>query len=232
MKKTALYLLLAMFMVSGSLQIATAEVPEIESFKAGGISINIPPPAGLIEVGYDVREQMEIFVNTTNRLLSAYMISDDIPRFVQGDKDLVLSRSACVQVLRQNEYQSYGTSDFNELVDYMKSSSNNDMASITEETEAEFNRRMESMNLGKMSITTPIELGTLFSKPDAYSFGMISTSSDGSKSWTIVVSTTFVRVRDRIILTYLTAEYKDDETIATVRKTSEEWADAILAVNK
>ncbi len=211
----------------------SAAVSKIESFKAGGIPINIPPPsADLIEVGYDIREQMEIFVPASNRLLCGYMKDSDLPHFVKGEENFILSKYAFVQVGRCEEYQDIKESDFKELVDYMKNSLDDDIDSITKASEAEFNSRMESMDLSKVSIGKPIQLGTFFSKPDAYSFGMISTTSNGKKSWTMVVGTTFVRVHERLLYVYLFAEYKNNETIAMVRKVSEEWADAILAANK
>lgn len=238
MNKKTIAVLTILLLCLGCLQTASAESiaqteasSKIESFKAGGTSINIPAPSELVEVGYDVREQMEIFISTTNRLLSAYMIPDEIPRFLKGDKDLVLSQSASVQVLRQNEYQDFKESDFNELVDYIKSSSSDELASIADETEAEFNRRMEALNLDKISIDEPIELGSFFSKPDAYSFGMISSSSDGKKTWKVVISTTFLRVKNRLLFTYFTSEYKDNDSIVKVQSKTEKWVDAILAAN-
>ena len=268
MKKVAIYLSLIVFIVSGSLQIASAqpltekdktvtanversktdaettstsvETPtasaaalKVETFKAGGMPINIPQPcADLIEVGYDVREQMEIFVPASNRLLCGYMTPSDIPHFAKGENNFILSKYALVQVARLGEYQDYKANDFKDLVDYVKNSLGDDIGLITEESEAEFNSRMESMNLSKVSIGKPVQLGTFFSKPNAYSFGMISTTSDGENSWTMVIGTTFIRVRNRLLFVYLFAEYRDDETIAMVRKVSEKWADAILAANK
>ncbi len=260
-EKTGLYLSLILFMVSGSLQTANAQpltakdktptaniepsetaaktpytsaaVPKIESFKAGGTPINIPAPCSdLIEVGYDVREQMEIFVPASNRLLCGYMKPIDIPRFVKGEKNLVLSKYASIQVPRRGEYQDFKTNDFNDLVGYLKNSLSDDMALITEESEAEFNNRMASMKLSKVSIDKPVQLGTLFSKPDAYSFGMISTTSVQGNSWTMVIGTTFLRVHNRLLFVYVFAEHKNEKSIAMVRKVSEEWAEAILAANK
>ncbi|MBU1087768.1 MAG: hypothetical protein KKD05_09680 [Candidatus Omnitrophica bacterium] len=206
---------------------------KLDSFKAGGTLINIPAPnAELVEVGYDVREQMEIFVPGSNRLLAGYMRASDIPLFVKGDENFVLDQYASIQVPRQGEYQDCAESDFKELVDYVKGSFSDDIDKIIQDSEAEFNQRMESMNLDKVSIDKPIQLGTLFSKPDAYSMGMISTYSNGTKSWTLIIVTTFIRVRERLLFVYLFSSYNNEQDIAPVRAKAEQWADAILAANK
>ncbi|MDD4202171.1 MAG: hypothetical protein PHQ52_01760 [Candidatus Omnitrophica bacterium] len=215
------------------LSVENDEPLKVETFKAGGIPISIPQPCvDLVEVGYDVREQMEIFVIPQNRLLSAYMIPSEIPRFSSGEENFVLSKSAAIQVFRQGEYQAFGESDFNELVEYEKSAAGAELSSIATDTEAEMNRRMDSLNLEQVKINTPLDLGALFSKPNAYSFGMIVKYSDNVKTWTTVIATTYIRVRDRLLFAYVTATYKDSETIAMVSKVSEEWADAIIAANQ
>jgi hypothetical protein len=202
-------------------------------FKAGGTLINIPQPNNdLIEVGYDVREQMEIFVPASNRLLCAYMKASDIPLFMKGDQDFVLAQYTSVQVARVSEYQDCAISDFQELVDYLKGSFNNDMDSIIEESEAEFNNRLKSMDLSNISIDKPVDLGILFSKPDIHSIGMLSTYSDGTKNWTLVIATTFIRVRERLLFVYVFNSYENEQTIAMTRSLAEQWADAILAANK
>ncbi len=247
MKKVGLYLLLCLIMISGYLEMAIAQTEdadtkatpekaaavEIESFKAGGISIKIPAPdTDLIEVGYDVREQMEIFVPSSNRLLCGFMRSEDIPRFVKGEENFIIPKYASVQVARQGEYQNFKISDYNDLVVYVRDSLGAEMAAITEESETEFNRRMESMDLKKISFGKPVQLGTFFSKDNTYSFGMLVTNSDGKMTWTMVIGTTFVRVNGRLLFVYVFANHKDDETIAMVRKISEQWANAILEANK
>lgn len=211
----------------------SAAQQKIEEFKAGGTLINIPQPSSdLVEVGYDVREQMEIFVPASNRLLCGYMKASDIPLFIKGDPNFVLAQYASIQVARVSEYQDCAISDFKELVDYLKGSFNNDIDSIIEESEAEFNNRLKSMDLSKISIDKPVDLGTLFSKPDIHSIGMLSTYSDGTKSWTLVIATTFIRVRERLLFVYVFNSYENEQTIVLTRTLAEEWADAILAANK
>ncbi|MCK4995053.1 MAG: hypothetical protein KAS13_08445 [Candidatus Omnitrophica bacterium] len=247
MRKVVICFLLVLVMITANLKMAIAQTseavikapqalavtPEIESFKAGGTSIKIPTPdAELIEVGYDVREQMEIFVPGSNRLISGYMRSVDIPRFIKGEENFILPKYASIQVARQGEYHDLKLSDFNEVVAYIKDSLGDELAKITKESEPEFNSRMKSMDLNEISFDEPVQLGTFFSKDNAYSFGILTTNSDGKMTWTMVIGTTFIRVRERLLFVYMFANHKDDTTIAMVRKITEEWADAIIAANK
>ncbi len=205
---------------------------KIEAFKAGGTLINIPEPSDeMVEVGYDVREMMEVFVPASNRLLSGYMRPNDIPKFTSGDENFVLSRYASIQVARRGEYQDCTDSDFSELVDYFESSFSEDIAGIMKDSESELNQRMESLELEKITIDKPVQLGTLFSRKDAYSMGMISKYSKGTDSWTLVICTTFVKVKNRLLFIYVFNTYNDEKDIVAVTKLSEQWIDSILAAN-
>ena len=261
MKKIVLPLFLSIFMILCSLQLASGQadmgdivsseneaealvisedipaesiaVINAQPFKAGGRVISIPQPSkDLLEVGYDVREQLEVFVIAQNRLLSAYMLASEKPRFSQGEENFILSQSAAIQVFRQGEYQDFGKAEFDDLVEYEETTEGSEMATIAEETEEEMNRRMDALNLNKVKINTPVDLGALFSKPNAYSFGMIVKYADAGKSWTTVISTTYIRVRDRLLFAYVTAKYDGTETVKMVTEISENWADAILEANK
>ncbi|MBU1043209.1 MAG: hypothetical protein KJ915_02285 [Candidatus Omnitrophica bacterium] len=244
MKKKLIALMIINFIIFSAIVLANAQTEiidpqvkisenKLESFKAGGTLINIPQPnAELVEVGYDVREMMEIFVPGSNRLLAGYMRASDIPLFVQGAEDFLLNQYASIQIARQGEYQDCKESDFKELVDYVQGSFEEDIDQIMKDSETEFNQKMKSMDLAKVNIDKPVQLGTLFSKPDAYSMGMISTYSNGTKSWTLIIATTFVRVRERLLFVYLFNTYNNEQDVSAVRATAEKWADAILAANK
>ena len=62
------------------------------------------------------------------------------------------------------------------------------MISSMKEVEEEFNRRMKSLDLEEatVSLGKPIQLGCLFSKPDAYGFGMVVPVEMGGQKSTMV----------------------------------------------
>ncbi len=77
----------------------------------------------------------------------------------------------------------------------------------------------------------PVLLGTLFSKQDAYGFGSINTLSTPGASVKMVTGMTILRVQSRLLYAFVFANYKDEDSVQWVRKTSEDWVDAILKSN-
>lgn len=205
------------------------------SFKAGGVPIRIPPPTSeFVEAGDRLRNMMEVFVPASNRLISAFVLTDDLPRLSKGGDSSSLAEYALVEVNRQGEYADFGANNFNEVVQGAKKSLGDSSSEYTVKAEEEINRRMKSLNVAnaQVSIGKPLQLGSFFSKPNAYCFGMIQSISMGGVNEKMVASATLLLVKKRILFMYLYAEYKNDDTIKRVRKISEEWSDAILTANK
>ena len=78
-----------------------------------------------------------------------------------------------------------------------------------------------------------VQLGTLFSKPDASAVGMIMPVSFGGKTKKMVMGMIVIHVlQSRVLFIYTYAEYKDESSVQWIRNTDEHWADAILQANK
>ncbi len=215
-------------------QDAAAKPVQIESFKAGDTPIAIPPPLPeMSEVGYDNREFMEVFVAPTNRLIAGFVLTSALPTLRQGT-DITLSKYAMVQVPRRGEYMDCKESDFKEVTAGFKEQFGDAMNSSIKEAEAEFNRRMKSLDLKEATVSmgAPIQLGCLFSEPDAYGFGMVMPVEMGGHTTKTGMGGALVRVKQRLLFVYLYSEYKDEETVKWLRKATEDWADAILKANK
>jgi hypothetical protein len=208
---------------------------QVESFKAGGTPIAIPPPTiKMSEVGFDNREFIEVIVPPNNRLIAAFVLTKDLPKFTKESDDLIMSKYATVQVPRRGEYMDCKSSDFQEVTNGVKKQFGDDMSSSIKEAEDEFNRRMKALDLDEaiMSLGKPIQLGCLFSKEDAYGFGMLMPLSMGGKNMKMGMGAALMRVKSRLLFVYLYAEYKDKETVKWLRKTTEDWSDAIMKANK
>ena len=203
----------------------------VESFKAGGTPVAIPSPtAEMSEVGYDNREIMEVSVAPENRLIAAFVPTEDLPKFTKGLDEL--TRYAMVQVPRRGEYMDCGASDFKEVTDGLKEAFGDVMSSSMKEAEDEIKRRMKSLDLDEVSLGKPIQLGCLFSKQDAYGFAMVVPVAMGGQNMKMACGAVLMRVKQRLLFVYLYAEYKNDETIKWIRKATEDWADAILKANR
>ncbi len=235
MKKLSILFVLILVALPYMTNAETNEPKQSESFKAGGVPISIlAPTAEFVEIGYDNREFMEISVPTNNRLLCAFVLANDLPRLTKRSDDLVMTRYGMVQVPRQREFMDFEASDFKKVVDGLKEASGDSMASSFNEAEEEINRRMKSLGLdeAKLSIGKPILLGRLFSKQDAYGFGMVMPVSMGGNTTKMGMGGVLIRAKKRLLFVYLYAEYKNEDTIKWLRKATEEWADSILKANK
>lgn len=218
-----------------------AKCAPVESFEVGGTPIAIPPPtAEFSEIGHDNREFMEAFVAGNNsRLIAYFVLAEDLPKLTKGSDDLVMSKYAMVQVVRRSEYVDCGASDLEELIDGIRDEFGEEefgvfMNSSIKETEDEFNRRMKSLDLdlATVSFGKPIQLGCLFSMQDAYGFGVIMLLSIDGENMKLGSGTALMRVKQRLLFVCLYAEYKDEETVKWLRKTTGDWAAAILKANE
>ena len=206
-----------------------------QSFKAGGIPVIIPSPnREMVEVSYDNRELMEVFVPASNRLLATFVLTNELSLLTEGDEELTLSKYAMVEVPRRGEYTNFSESKFEEFTDYMKEKFGDIIDSTSEEAEEEFNRRMKSLDVDDATIRIgdTIQLGSLFSKKDAYGYGAITSVSMGGETTKLALGCAVLRVKEKMLFVYLYVSYRDENTIKWLRKTSESWADAILEANK
>jgi hypothetical protein len=207
----------------------------IQSFIAGGVSIKIPiPDTTFVEVDNDNRESMDIFVPQNNRLLSAYVLTNDLPHLFKDGNNNIMAKYALVEVPREGENTACEASDFKQVTDGAKKSFGDAFFSSTEEADAEFNRRMKSLDLADMQIKLgqPTQLGCFFSKQDIIGFGMLMGYEMGGSTIKMGMTVILMRVNNRLLFVYLYAEYKNDETIKWLRNVGEKWSDEILKANK
>ncbi len=236
LKLTCLFLLV--FAATCSAQTTTGTPPQNPpappSYKAGGTPIVIPPPTtDLVEVGDEARGVMEVAVPDSNRLIAAYLLPEDLPRLTKGSDNPELTKYALVEVPRSGEYSDVEVSDFKQMTDSASQELGAALNSAFSETEDEFNRRLKDLNVNATaSLGKPVQLGPLFAKTDAFGFGLVTQVTVGSSSTDMAMAAAIVRVKKRVIFAYLYAEYKNDDTVKWLRKSSEDWADAILKANQ
>jgi hypothetical protein len=236
LKLTGLFLLV--FAATCSAQTTTGTTPQNPpappSYKAGGTLIVIPSPTtDMVEVGDEARGVMEVAVPDSNRLIAAYLLPQDLPLLTKGSESPELTKYALVEVPRNGEYSDVEASDFKEIMDGASQEIGAILSSSFSETEDEFNRRLKDLNVNAtVSLGKPVQLGALFAKTDAFGFGLITQVTVGTSSSNMAMAAAIIRVRKRVIFAYLYAEYKNDDTVKWLRKSSEDWADAILKANQ
>jgi len=173
-----------------------------------------------------------VAVPDSNRLIAAFLLTGDLPRLTKGTDQSMLAKYALVEVPRAGEFEDVEDSDFKQLADSTLQEIGNVLDSSVSETEDEFNRRLNDLNVNAtVSLGKPVQLGQLFSKQDAFGFGMISQVTVGGMSANMALAAAIVRTKKRVLFAYLYIQYQNDESVKWLRKTSEEWADAILKAN-
>jgi hypothetical protein len=212
---------------------APAKPLEPQSYRSGLKSIVIPSPsADLSELGPDYRVLLESSVPNTNRLLAAFTTAEDSAN-VRSGVSKSFSHYALVENLRRAEFVDLDPDTFKQISDEMAVQLGAQFNASNRDLEEELNRKLKAMRGSDLTVTLdkPIQLGALFSKPNACGFGIIQPISAAGTSVKMVAGVTLLRVQNRLLYAFLYSAYKDEDSIQWVRKTSEQWADAILKAN-
>jgi hypothetical protein len=215
----------------------TNAAPVAMTVSVGGVSIKMPlPNAEFVEVGYDNREFMEVMTPAQNRLICAYVLTNELARLSKRDEDLQMSRYILVQVPRRGESMDCSAANFEEVVSGAKEAfgdkSGTGVDSIFKEAQDEIDRRLKSLDVeGGISLGKPVQLGSLFTMKDAYSFGMIMPVTVDGKTVKMGCGGILLRVKSRLLFVYVYSEYKDEKTIHYLGQVAEKWAKDILSAN-
>jgi hypothetical protein len=213
---------------------ATAAPAAAPAYRAGGVPLLLPSPTQeLVEVGNDNRAIMEVFAPEQNRLLAAYVLTDDAPRLRAGGQNM-LSKYALVEVPRNAEFTDVTAQNFKDLTAGMDQQFGAALDSSVKEGEDTINRRLKALNLddANVALDKPAQLGAFFSKQDAYGLGLILPVTSKGTTIKMVAGVVILRAQNRLLYAYLYTVYKDEDTVKWVRKATGDWAEAILAANK
>jgi len=232
MKCKYFYLTIIFIFVINAISAQNNVKSDRQSCKVGGVNIFVPSPNDdLIEIGFDNREKMEIFVPTENRLICSFLSKSDNNALTEGG-DMVMTTYAFVEVPRRGEYVNCSQDDFQEVIKGAKESFGDKIASSFKESEDEINRRMKALDLTSIQIGDTKQLGPLFSKKDVFSFGMLTSVKNEIRSCNLIISGIVLRVKSKLLFLYLYTEYKNEESIKWIGTTSEKWTDLFFKANR
>ncbi|MGA9669068.1 MAG: hypothetical protein WBQ94_07665 [Terracidiphilus sp.] len=206
---------------------------EPQSYRTGLKSIVIPSPtADLSEIGPDYRVLMDVSIPNTNRLLAAFLTAEDAAN-VRSGVSKGFTRYAIVENQRRGEFVDVDADAFKQVADGIATKFGAGLNGSNKDLEDELNRKLKAMRgtEATMTLDKPMPLGAFFSKPNACSFGAIQPISSAGASVKMVAGMTALRVQNRLLFAYVYSVYKDEDSVQWVRKTSEQWADAILKAN-
>jgi hypothetical protein len=201
------------------------------TYRAGGLSIAIPPPGGnLVEAGPDYRVVLEPLAPDSNRLLAAFVLPGDMTVIRTGTHPS-LTDYALVEVLRQAEFVDVDADTFKTVVDSVSKqlAGNLDL----KDSQEELNLRLKALNQNvAVTLDKPVPLGSFFSNSDASGFGMIMPVSADGVTTRMVAVISVLRVQKRVLFAYSYKEFKDESTVKLMQATSEKWAEAICNANR
>ena len=228
-----LFLFCIILLTANNMTAQSSKIIKTQIYKVGGVSIIFPSPNDtLIEVGSANREKFEIFVPSQNRLICAFFQNKDIQNFTIEGAELEMTTYAYVQVSRKAEYMDCSQSDFKEVISGSQESFGDVVVSTFKESEDEINKIMKSLDLESIQIGETKQIGTLFSKKDAFSFGMLTSIKSGENKRNLIMGGVLMRIKKRLIFIYLYTEYKNEDSIKWIGTTTEKWTDAIFKENK
>ena len=211
-----------------------ASPTQVSTVRVGAKSIALPSPsADLVETGPDYRVLLEPLAPTTNRLAAAFVSPDDLTSLHSGTFK-PMTNYALVETFRTAEFTDIDPAMFKEICDGIgQQFGDGSFDAMMKDEAAELNHSLKELNSASSPVTIDktLPLGSFFTKPNANGFGMIMPVSTKGTTVKLVMSVTVLRVRDRILFSYLCAVYKDENTVLTLRKTAEQWADSILKAN-
>lgn len=212
---------------------AQTALPADTTFRIGLKTITIPPPSpDLTETGPDYRVLLQTLVPTNNRLVAAFLTPDDFTQ-IRSSTAASLSQYALVQTARRAEFADITPEIFKQVDSSLATQFEAAVNASLKDHQDEINRRLKALGQDKtVTLDKPLMLGSLFSKPDASGYGQIVPVTVNDTTKKIVVGMTLLRVRERMLFLFLYTPYKDEDTVKSVRATSEKWADAVLAANK
>jgi hypothetical protein len=214
-----------------SKQVAKGPDPEV---KAGGVVLTLPGPASdFAEVGDRLRTTVfELMAPSSNRLLTAYLPARYLGDSNGGTSAGPFDVSALVEVPRQAEYRACKPKDFEELLKGLESTMGKFDAEHVEQVENELNTRLKSLGTKPIEMGHPEMLGGIFRKTDASGYAMLMALKQEDRSITMACGFGVLRVRERVLFAYLYHKYESPDTVRSLRKETETWADLILAKNK
>jgi len=200
--------------------------------KAGGVAITLPGPTkDFVEAGDKLRTTFfELLVPATNRLITAYVPLSHAADVGTGKIQGTLDIYGIIEVARQAEYTDCTPEIFEGVRQGLDSSKNFDSHVST--VEQELNSRLKTLSTKQIEIGKPAMLGTIFKKQNAAAIAMLMAFKQENRSVTMAAGIGLVRVRQRLLFTYLYRKYESADSVTWLRKSLEIWDDAILAKNK
>ncbi len=205
-------------------------------FKANEVNIYVPSPTDkFVEAGYASSGFLWKLVRDKDQSNGLFVLKGDFNDVMDGvsNGDIEysnLSRYARVQV--QDKGTDYDAKTFQKAVARARKEVGDSVPSSEEEPKRMLIKRLKALDLKDGKLKERTSLGRLFSKPNAYSYAVLIKEKKDGKTFYVLAGFTLIRVKNKLLSTYIYANYKNKKTLKWLRETSELWSDAIMKANK
>ncbi len=210
------------------------------NISVGGVSLTIPNPGGFslmtpqMTALYDLEKQ---FVAPANEEYAAFIPERDLPAALKGDIP-VLPRRFTVQTAKSLIDVSVSTSNFGELKNIIKSQNDDIMKKVEKDLPGMITRMNDGI-VKKYDVDLAFSLSQMVPLPVheetdrtlAYSAFVKYNMNDAAgnpTSFIVVVTTTFMHVKGKVLFLY---SYAEEEGLEWSRQASKQWASAVVAAN-
>ncbi len=201
-----------------------------QSYKIGEEMIKIPSPSKNIEkVDKAGSEYFAKMVTKDNRLITAFAAGSELKDAIQGRG--LLPEFAFVTIYTPTENKKSEQKLFDMTTGNFKNSLSI-LPVVTGNSEKEIDTKMKEMSQQKGYEGLPVSIGELFSESDRYGFGLISSFPYGDKEIKMIKTGIFIYVKNKILTLYLHKLYDGKSSVDWMKKTTKEWAEKIISLNK
>ncbi len=140
---------------------------------------------------------------------------------------------AMVEIPRAAEYTDVGPQDFEQAVNTVTASLGTAIDKAFSNTTDEINARMKQLGGKPIAMDHPEMVGSLFRKPESIGWAMLMgvRNADSGVSATMAVVTAMIHVKQRVLFVYLYGTYESPETVDSLGKLADAWANRILSAN-
>lgn len=217
---------------------AAADDPASVTVEVGGVSIELPAPVGHVEITNErMRKLIEALVPAENRHLTSFAPSADLDR-VGGGVGLI--RWGSVHAVREVENLSLLEADFGVVRAQVLTAWKDELEKVAQFVDEELvkssERVREAVNIDMQFAATdyaPVEI--VADEADAFSTMMLVRSEVKSQGQAIeaklIVTTTIMRLNDRLVALYYYDQHRSDADIVAAREATRTWIAAVRAAN-
>jgi hypothetical protein len=205
---------------------------KLTSVNIGGVTIKIPSPLkNYYKVSTNKSDILKSYVPDGNNLLVAYVDSSDNIILSNGTSNQV-SLNKCMLVQSNKPYETYSITE-NKLKEIRIENFGKTKYVLQQllDTNTVYIDKYRTNNSGIFTETSK-NIGVIYENKNAFGILVSIVENNGSQYQFSTCIAGYVRVKNRLIFTFVFTDYNYNSDIIWASNVSEKWAKAIIEANK